>query len=257
MSAPLLLWLVLLHGATAGGPVRGGRTWRHCTGRSAGRRGLCRRVASTPALGQMPRPVCDGMSQKACYVLGGTQGSGGLGLRMTAPRDAPRCVAGGGDVRAPAAPGTAQERCRGDSCVPASAAQAPFRALLAPGAGMWGAEGLEEVEQSSELPGGPCAPPGTTSTLQAAKPPRKFPPQHPPPRSCSSHGISRGEAPRAARAGEGPHPGALPIPWLCHEFRAWTVTLQPRFWGAWAQAPYAWGLSQFDGTCIYMLLQPR
>ncbi|KAK2538707.1 Tspear [Columba livia] len=31
MSAPLLLWLVLLHGATAGGPVRGGRTWRHCT----------------------------------------------------------------------------------------------------------------------------------------------------------------------------------------------------------------------------------
>lgn len=208
MSAPLLLWLVLLHGATAGGPVRGGRTWRHCTGRSAGRRGLCRSVASTPALGQMPRPVCDGMSQKACSVLGGTQGSGGLGLRMTAVRDAPRCVAGGGDVRAPAAPGTAQERCRGNSCVPVSAAQAPFRALLAPGTGMWGAEGLEEVEQSSELPGGPCAPPGTTSTLQAAKRPENFP------RSTPHRGAAAPTAFPAGKRREQPQPERIPIPGL-------------------------------------------
>lgn len=44
MSAPLLLWVILLHWAIGGGFNRGGRTWQHCTGRSEGRRvgGLCR-----------------------------------------------------------------------------------------------------------------------------------------------------------------------------------------------------------------------
>lgn len=36
MSAPLLIWVVLLHWATSGDFVRGGRTWQHCTGRSEG-----------------------------------------------------------------------------------------------------------------------------------------------------------------------------------------------------------------------------
>lgn len=62
MSAPLLLWVILLHWATSGGFVRGGRTWQHCTGRSKARwvgcagREASRQVLAVP--GNTLGPVC-------------------------------------------------------------------------------------------------------------------------------------------------------------------------------------------------------
>lgn len=92
MSAPLLLWVILLHWAIGGGFNRGGRTWQHCTGRSEGRRvGCAGREASRQALAVLGKHTgtrvlpwmgcslrCQGRPQPVCSVLGGIHGCCGV-----------------------------------------------------------------------------------------------------------------------------------------------------------------------------------
>lgn len=162
MSAPLLLWVILLPWASGGGFSRGGRTWQHCTGRSEGRAPGDR---SSPSV--LPRPGCSprcqGRAQKACSVLGGMPHVGQpspsvsvLRVHSSGPRDSDvsGCqdtrAAGCGVIPVPAAP-----------TVPAGGSTQPSRApclsLLHKRCPRFccrqrGGEGLEEGEESHEVP---------------------------------------------------------------------------------------------------------
>lgn len=108
MSAPLLLWVILLHWATSGGFVRGGRTWQHCTGRSKGccagreasRQAMAMPGTTLPRGGMSPSMLHFGgvgdMAAVGCSAWGGLSlaaqprgfSAGGLSLRVTSRRDA-------------------------------------------------------------------------------------------------------------------------------------------------------------------------
>ena len=89
MSAPLLLWVILLRWATSGGFVRGGRTWQHCTGRSEGQRvGCARREASRRVLA-MPTVGVPGCQRAE------SRGDSTARCQLPAPRLHPRAVGGG------------------------------------------------------------------------------------------------------------------------------------------------------------------
>lgn len=206
MSAPLLLWVVLLRWASGGGSVRGGRTWQHCTGRSEGRAG-CTGVspagkragtAVLPWVGCSPR--CQGRPQKACSALGGMPH---VGQPLAgSPALVFRCSVSTQGGRVTVMPQDATDsRMRGHSCAcsPHNAnrgATSPLGALgRAVCLSLWhkrcprlcwrqrGGEGLEEGEESREVPlespscpGLLCALTGTTSALPAAKVPVPPPP---------------------------------------------------------------------------------
>lgn len=76
MSAPLLLWVVLLRWASGGGFARPGRTWQHCTGRSEGGWAVPGDRAH-PVLPWLGRPTLPGQTPEGELCFGEVSFGGG------------------------------------------------------------------------------------------------------------------------------------------------------------------------------------